>query len=160
MGYSKRQFVAGAYEELGLGAYVFDLEPEQLQGALRRLDSMMAEWNGRGIRVGYPIPGSPQDSDLNEPSQVPDSANEAIITNLALRLAPMHGKTPMPGTMIAAKGAYNTVLSRATFPPQMQLPGSMPAGAGHKPLLNTVSTYLTPPVETLDAGPDSVITFD
>ena len=160
MGYSKRQFIDAAYEEIGLAGYVFDLEPEQLQSALRRLDSMMAEWNARGIRIGYPIPLSPQDSDLDELSQVPDSANEAIITNLALRLAPRHGKTPMPETKITAKGAYNTLLARACFPPEMQMPGSMPAGAGHKPLLDSNTTFLTPPVETIDAGTDSVITFD
>lgn len=160
MGYSKRQFVYEAYAEMGLASYAFDLSPEELQRALRRLDAMMAEWNGKGIRVGYPIPGSPQDSDLDEPSEVPDSTNEAIITNLAVRLAPGEGKTLSVDTKITAKQAYNTVLARACFPPQMQLPSTMPAGAGNKPLLNERSTYLTPPVDTLDAGPDSAITFD
>lgn len=72
MGYSKRQFVAAAFEEIGLASYVFDLQPEQLQSALRRLDAMIADWNGKGIRLGYPLPGSPQYSDLDEPSEVPD----------------------------------------------------------------------------------------
>lgn len=160
MSLSKRQFVYAAFEEIGLAGYVFDLSPEQLQSALRRLDAMMAEWNGKGIRVGYPIPSSPESSDLDEPSEVPDSANEAIITNLGIRLAPMFGKTVSVDTKIVAKGAYNTVLARATFPPQMQMPGSMPAGAGHKPIIGAISTFLTPPVESLDAGPDSIITFD
>lgn len=160
MGYSKRQFIAAAYDEIGMAGYVFDLTPEELQAAMRRLDGMMAEWNGRGIRLGYPIPGSPQDSDLDEPSEVPDSANEAIIANLGIRLASKHGKTVSPTTLFIAKAAYNTVLSRACFPPEMQFPASMPAGAGNKPLLNTVSTYLTPPEETVDAGTDSIISFE
>ena len=66
MGYSKRQFVAAAFEEIGLASYVFDLQTEQLQSAMRRIDAMMADWNGKGIRLGYPLPGSPQDSDLDE----------------------------------------------------------------------------------------------
>ena len=40
MGWTKRQFVTQAFEEIGLASYVFDLTPEQLQSALRRLDAM------------------------------------------------------------------------------------------------------------------------
>ncbi|OYW93885.1 MAG: hypothetical protein B7Z23_04325, partial [Pseudomonadales bacterium 32-61-5] len=88
MGYSKRQFISAAFEEVGLASYVFDLQPQQIESALRRLDAMMAEWNAKGIRLGYPLPNSPESSDLSAESQVPDSANEAIITNLAIRIAP------------------------------------------------------------------------
>ena len=56
MGYKKRQFISAAFEEIGLASYVFDLQPEQLQSALRRLDAMMADWNAKGIRLGYPAP--------------------------------------------------------------------------------------------------------
>ena len=89
MGYTKRQFVTAALEEIGLASYVFDLQPEQLQSALRRLDALMAEWNGKGIRLGYPLPSSPQDSDLDEESNVPDSANEAVIPSPTLAKAPI-----------------------------------------------------------------------
>ena len=41
MGYSKRQFVAAAFEEIGLASYAFDLQPQQFESALRRLDAMM-----------------------------------------------------------------------------------------------------------------------
>lgn len=160
MGYSKRQFVSGAFEEIGLASYVFDLSPEQLESAVRRLDAMMAEWNGKGIRLGYPIPGSPQDSDLDEPSNVPDSAWEAITANLALRLAPTMGKTPSVETKITAKNAYNTVLARACFPPEMQFPGTLPSGAGNKPKLYENSVFMPSPVTTIDAGPDAPITFE
>jgi hypothetical protein len=74
MGYSKRQFVYAAFEEIGLASYVFDLQPEQLESARRRLDAMMADWNGKGIRLGYPIPSSPQDGSIDEQTNVPDSA--------------------------------------------------------------------------------------
>ena len=84
MGYTKQQFVSAALEEIGLASYVFDLQPEQLQSALRRLDAMMADWNGKGIRLGYPLPSSPQDSDLDEETLVPDSAYETIICSLGI----------------------------------------------------------------------------
>ena len=102
MGYSKRQFVAAAFEEIGLASYAFDLQPQQFESALRRLDAMMASWNALGIRLGYPLPSSPQFSDLDAQSEVPDSANEAIITNLAVKIAPGYGKQVMPDTKATA----------------------------------------------------------
>jgi hypothetical protein len=131
MGYTKRQFVTAALEEIGLASYVFDLQPEQLQSALRRLDALMADWNGKGIRLGYPLPSSPQDSDLDEESNVPDAANEAVILNLAIRLAPSYGKQVAIETKASAKQGYDVLLQRATVPPQQQLPGSLPSGAGN-----------------------------
>lgn len=157
MGYSKRQFVNAAFEEIGLASYVFDLQPEQLQSAMRRLDAMMSDWNGKGIRLGYPLPGSPQDSDLDEPSEVPDSANQAIITNLAVRIAPGYGKQVMPETKAVAKESYNTILSRATKPNVQQLPGTMPSGAGNKPWRIYDDPFLRRPVEPVLAGDDGPI---
>ena len=160
MGYSKRQFVAAAFEEIGLASYVFDLQPEQLQSAMRRIDAMMADWNGKGIRLGYPLPGSPQDSDLDEPTLVPDWANEAIITNGAVRIAPGFGKVVMPETKAVAKDSYNTLLQRATMPPEQQLPATMPAGAGNKPWRVYDNPFIRPPVDPVDAGPDGPLQFN
>lgn len=156
MGYTKRQFINGAFEEIGLADYVFDLSPEQLQSALRRLDAMMMEWNAQGIRLGYPIASSPQDSDLDSDTFAPDSAWEAIITNLAIRIAPGYGKTVSPDTKISAKGAYNTLLQRATFPLEKQLPETMPIGQGNKPW-RWDNPYVYPPANPVDAGPDGPI---
>jgi hypothetical protein len=158
MGYSKRQFVTAAFEEIGLASYVFDLSPEQLESALRRLDAMMAEWNAKGIRLGYPLPGSPESSDLDAESTVPDSANEAIITGLAIRIAPSLGKQLMPETKVTAKMAYNTLLARACQPIEMQLPGSLPAGAGNK-TYRSENQYIYGPDSTIDAGSDGPIQF-
>lgn len=160
MGYSKRQFVQAAFEEIGLASYVFDLQPDQLQSALSRLDAMIANWNGKGIRIGYPLPNSPQYSDLDEPSEVPDSANEAIITNLAIRIAPAYGKTLSQNTQATAKDSYNTLLQRATFPMQQQLPSSLPSGAGNKPWRTYNNPFIRPPISHVDAGTDGAIEYN
>ena len=157
MSYSKRQYVEAAFAEIGMAGYVFDLQPQDLEQALRRLDAMMAEWNAKGIRLGYPLPGSPQFSDINVQSEVPDSANEAIITNLGMRLAAGYGKAVMPQTMMVAKQAYNTLLARATFPVQQQLPATMPAGAGTKPWRVYDNPFIRPPVDPVQVGPDGVL---
>jgi hypothetical protein len=156
MGYSKRQFISAAFEEIGMAEYVFDLQPEQLQSALNRLDAMLAEWNAKGLRLGYSLPSSPQDSDLDEPTFAPDSAWEAIITNLAIRIAPGYGKAVSPDTKVTAKAAYNTLLQRAAFPLEQQLPETMPTGQGNKPW-RWDNPFVPRPVDPVDAGPDGPI---
>ena len=160
MGWTKRQFVTQAFEEIGLASYVFDLTPDQLQSALRRLDTMMAAWNALGIRLAYPLPSSPQDSDLDEQTNVPDSSNEAIYTNLAIKLAPSYGKKVMPDTGATAKASYNTLLSRAAMPMEQQLPGTIPSGAGNKSWRNAETPFIRPPVDPLLAGQDSHLEFN
>jgi len=159
MPFSKRQYVEAAFAEIGMAGYVFDLQPQDLDQALRRLDAMMAEWNAKGIRLSYPLPSSPQFSNINAESDVPDSANEAIITNLGIRLAASYGKAIMPQTMMVAKQAYNTLLSRATAPIPQQLPGTMPAGAGTKPWRVYDNPFIRPPVDPVLSGPDGVIEY-
>jgi hypothetical protein len=159
MGYTKRQFISAAFEEIGLASYVFDLSPEQLESALHRLDAMMADWNAKGIRLAYPIPSSPQDSDLDEETNVPDSAYEAIICSLAIRLAPRFGKAVMIETKTTAKQGYDILLQRATFPIEQQLPSTMPSGAGNKPWRMQNDPYIRPPTSSVNAGPDGPIEF-
>ena len=159
MGYTKRQFISAAFEEIGLASYVFDLQPEQLESALRRLDAMMADWNAKGIRLGYPLPSSPQDSTLSEETLVPDSAYEAIICSLAIRLAPSFGKQVMVETKTTAKQGYDILLQRATFPLEKQLPATTPAGAGNKPWRVYDNPFVRPPYFPVDAGPDGPLEY-
>lgn len=158
MGWTKRQFVEQAYEEIGLAAYTFDLQPDQLLAAVRRLDAMMATWNGKGIRLGYPIPGSPENSNIDDETNVPDAANEAIYTNLAIRLGPPIGKVVSQETKQAAKDAFDGLLRRAAMPPEMQYTSTLPLGAGNKPWRNS-QPFVTPPTDPVLAGQDGVIDF-
>lgn len=157
MGWTRRQYVNQAFEEVGYAEYAYDLETEQLQSAGRRLDSMMATWNGRTIRLGWPIPDSPQDSDLDEELNIPDIANEAIYLNLALRIAPIVGKVVSPETKTAAREAYKELLKRAAMPNEMQFPDTLPAGQGNKPWRWRDSPFIRPPKDPIDAGPDGEI---
>lgn len=155
MGWTKRQFIEEAFAEIGLASYVFDLSPEQLQAALRRLDGMLAMWNGKGVRIGYPLPESPQDSDLDAETGVPDRANEAIYTNLAIKLAPSYGKQVLTETKVTAKNAYNLLLQRAAMPSEMQFPDTLPAGAGNKAWRSDGDVFMDKPADPLQVGPDS-----
>lgn len=159
MGYSKRQLVTQALEEIGIASYTFDIEPEQLQSALYKLDAMMATWNARGIRLGYPIPSSPEDSSLDDDSNIPDAANESVFLNLAIRLAPSYGKIVLQETKKSAFSSYRNLLARAVKPSEMQLQ-SIPSGAGNKTWRYGHGEFFGGPTETLDAGDDSELIFE
>lgn len=156
MGYTKRQIVEGAFSEIGIASYVFDVQSDAYQDAMRRLDAMLAEWNGRGIRLGYPIPSTPEGGDLDDEAEVPDRAWEACITNLALRIAPTFGKKVMRETKVAAKQALQTLMS--VRPPEKQL-RIMPVGAGNKPN-QTLDGEYTRVNTPLDAGNDGKLEFN
>lgn len=151
MGWTKRQFVEQALAELGLPTHTYDATPEQLEVMLRRLDAMMATWNAKGIRLGYPLPSSPDSSDLDAETGVPDAANEAIYANLATRSASSYGKMASPSLLDAARQGYSALLSQAAVPPPVVTRG-LPAGAGNKPLPS--QPFLNPPAEPIDVGGD------
>lgn len=156
MAWTKREFIAEAFAEIGIASYDFDLSPEQLESALRRLDSMMATWNAIGIRVGYPLSSSPGGSTLATDTMVPDAANEAIYLNLAVRLAPAYGKTVSSDTKSKAEQSYNALLAKLVYPGEMQYDPLVPAGAGYK----TTRTFLDDPSPYYSVGNDSELTLE
>lgn len=161
MGYKKREIIELAFEEIGLAAYVFDLQPQQINGALRRLDTMMATWNGRGLRLGYPLPSSPSESDPDQECDVPDAAFEAMGLNLAVRIAPGYGKTVSPDTKASARSAYNQLMAQAAKPIPMQLDRySIPAGAGNKGWREGYDPFLNEPTDPLEVGPDGILDLE
>lgn len=157
MGYTRQDFINGALEEIGLASIAYDATADELVGAMRRLNAMMAEWNARGIRIGYPIPSGPNSGSLTDETNVPDSAWEAVVLNLALRIAPGYGKQVLPATMTGAKRAFNALLNLHAQPAEMQLP-VMPAGAGNKPW-RWHDAYTLGPTDRLTTGDDGLLEF-
>lgn len=131
MSYTKGELVNEALEELGLAAYEFDVDSEETESAMKKLDSMMAAWTLKGVNLGYPSSSLANGSDLDQKSNIPSYAVEAVRTNLAIKIAPGYGKNVSPDTKGTAKTALNSLYSMAAMPKEQQLP-SMPVGAGYK----------------------------
>jgi len=133
MGWSKREIIRKAFGELGLGSYALDASPSELQDAMQMLDALMARWTDRGIVFDtiYPQPASIDTGDLDDDSNVPSYASEAVYLNLALRIAPGFGKTPSPDTKRDARRAYSDVLAKFVVGTEVSLKG-LPRGAGAK----------------------------
>lgn len=140
---TKDEIVTQALAELSLGdAQGFDISPEEKARALVRLEGMVAQWASPaiGIRIGYNA-----GDDLDAESGVSDDVAETLTLNLAKRLAPGYGKALSPQTLQAAKEGYDLLLIAAAYPPEQQLPHTMPRGQGNKPWRTANRPYLDRP---------------
>ena len=160
MSWTKGDFVAQAFEEIGYASYIYDAMPEQLNSILKSLDAMMASWNAKGIRVGWPAISTPENSLLSTPTDVTDSANEAIYLNLAVRIGPRFGKQISQETKQSAKDALDALLIHLAFPVEMQLPDTMPSGAGTKYWRTNNRPFLRIPLDQLDADQGDQIDYN
>lgn len=129
---TKGELIDGAFGDIGLASYVFDIEPEEQEAALRQLDSMVATWSIKGINIGYQLSSSTSDSSINQVSGVPQFAIEAIEKNLALRLAPKYNKQVSLDLKAQAKEAYNALLTAISIVPEMQNTSILPIGSGNR----------------------------
>ena len=161
MSWTKRQIVEQAYEAIGYAFYDFDMSPEQMQTGLRSLDAMAATWNGRGIRIGYPLPSSIAAGTADESAGVPDFAVEALYSNLALRIAPGAGKEVAPELRAQAGAAYKALLSRSAAPiERVTNTHAAPLGQGQKYWRTSRDPFQRADGLRIDNGPDSELDLD
>ncbi len=158
MGWTKRQIITAALNELGIGGD-FSVDAGTLQLVAQSLDAMMAEWDGRGIRLGYPVIASPTDTDLDVDTLCPMWSMTAIVKNLALEAAPQFGRDPPPRLKQRAAQSLNTVAARMMQPPTMNFPQTLPVGAGNKPWRNQQSPFY-PPTDPLLVGDDGDLVLE
>lgn len=162
MGWSKRQLIEEAYGELALADYDFDITPEEMQAALRRLDTMMATWGSQGLQLGYLFGTTPDDSDLDQDAGIPLEAVEATYLNLAIRIAASKGKVLAGSTVRAAKFAYDALMSRVASAQvqEQQLASGTPRGAGRKPWRTVNQPFVPiPNVDPLQNTTDNGLDF-
>lgn len=156
MAWTKRQLVADALGEIGIANYEFDVTPDEQLMVLRRMDTMMATWEARGVRVGYLFPATPGASDPDDDSGLPDSANETVFLNLAIRVAPSFGKTVSADTKKSARDGWDLLLIAAAQPIPQQLPSTLPRGAGQKSWRAQNQPFFPQPsTDALVVGPGS-----
>ena len=130
MSYSKRQLINRSFAKIGLASYAYDLEPDELQGALMELDAMMAKWSSEGVQIGWPLNANPENADLDDDTGLPSGAVSAVIHCLAVRLAPEFGKDASMTVKSIASSEFKTLQGRTTEPPVLRSLLT-PAGQGH-----------------------------
>lgn len=132
---TKQQLLDLAFEEIGLAGYSFDITAAETASALRRLDALMAEWNGPGmnIPISYNFPPAIGGSSVADATGVPDFAFNAVGIALALAIMPVIGKTMSAETRLRMGQGMNALRAAYAHIPERGLPHSVIRGAGAKP---------------------------
>jgi hypothetical protein len=130
--WTKGDLVAKAFEENSLAGFNFDIDPDEKQATCVTLDAMMAEWDGRGIRIGYPLADGPDGSNLSDATYLPAYAVAPVYMNLAKRMAASNGKALSNPQLEIANSGLKLLLSKAAMPGPTVYPNSLPRGAGNR----------------------------
>lgn len=146
--WTKRALVEKAFGELALAGYVYDITPEEMQDAASRLEAMVGGWL-RTVSLPFNFSANPTSIDLDADSGVPMVHAETVYCGLALRMCPTNGKQPHPDTRVAFREGWSALLNDAAFPPPVQLPNTLPAGAGNARARMTRNPFMPTP----DTGP-------
>lgn len=123
---TKRALIEQALSEFGITSS-FDIEPEELQRGLVRLDRMAAQWATKSITGYDPAAG------LEDESGVAAGSENAYALNLAVQWAGTFGKTVSQDTRIAAKNAWGDLYVSMQLRPIVPRSPALPVGTGNKP---------------------------
>ncbi|MBL4632151.1 MAG: hypothetical protein JKY14_13735 [Paraglaciecola sp.] len=91
MANTKIDLVAGSYSRMRISGLTIDPTPEDTTLALRRLELMMAEWEGRNITMQYRFAIDEGDIDPNSETGILLKYQDSIESNLAVKLSPDFG---------------------------------------------------------------------
>lgn len=123
--------ITEALQKIGAHSVVSPAAPESILMGMGELYSMMELWQDQGIKLGVTPLEVPGDN-LNEPP----SARSAIVSNLAIMLAPSfdNGRNIVSADLkAAATRGYNDikVLYQETTIPNKGFSSTLPLGAGN-----------------------------
>jgi len=140
---TKGDIVLAALRKLGVAsnATLTDVEPQSLEDGVNDLEMMMAEWSGltcSGIDVGYIFSATDTAPDAGDAHGLSNNALNAVIFNLACRIAPDYGMEASAKIITTARyGKEQLVkLSAASKAKSMWskngYPNRMPVGSGNR----------------------------
>ena len=135
MSLTKGELTTEAYALIGVSA---GLDASQLAQGVKLCERMVGSW-GAGYISGYIIATPPALPLPTDDSGVLQSAEDAIITNLALSIASVNGI--MAGTQLSldAKKGKSKLIS--TTAPSIAKDPFMPMGAGYRRYGDNFNTY-------------------
>lgn len=120
------QLIEDAFDDLEVKSSEIDLETDEIDLAIRRLNRMMTNWAQGGLNLGYS-----KVSDSSDVLTVPDWAEEAITAHLAIRLAPGFGKTINAALAAFALEAMDTMTRNLVQMGEISFPNTLPIGSGN-----------------------------
>lgn len=134
----KVDLIHRALTEIGISSSTnMPAEIEDLTTALDTLQPLMAEWESQDYLLGYnfqePTTANPNlMPDLNDESNIPIWAQNAVVYELAMRLSSRYGKTASRDLKVQHKESMSRLRVATIDVPIMPRPGTMPIGSGYK----------------------------
>jgi hypothetical protein len=129
---TKGALVIRALGKIGIANYVFDIEAEEDNSALRQLDSLASDWQSKLEDFGYIQPATRGTSSPSDVSGINAADEDAFIYNLAVLLAPDYGKTPSPFVLRRAADTRSGLFIRYARKYDYQISDKIPVGAGNR----------------------------
>lgn len=143
----KRDLIQTAFEICGQAGYEFELTPEEYESALRRLNGLMYEWQGRGITTGFNFPVANSLGSPEEESGLAWEDQEATSQTLARRMAPSIGKNLGDQAKAEYKGTMDAFFARHITLMPSEMGRQTPRGQGNR-YWNGPRPYFVAPVST------------
>lgn len=137
---SKKELIQMAREKCGQDDYYQQITPQEYDGDLRRLNSLMYELQAQGIDLRYNQPtsnlGSPEDD-----SGIPYETQDAVTGLLAQRIAPLIGKALPPEFGAALARSMAVLRAKYAVVPSSVYRRDTPRGAGNGRWINRSAYY-------------------
>lgn len=146
-GRPKQTIIEMAFEELTISGFEFDITPDEVAKALRRLNVLMAELPV----IGYNFPLE-EDGSAAEASGLLETDVQAVVALLAIRLAPMIGKTLSPEFRSAANRSMSVLRAKYTKIAELDYAPLTVRGAGAR---SRFGTYFPPAFDEAALGVDN-----
>ncbi|EQY98889.1 packaged DNA stabilization gp4 family protein [Escherichia coli] len=141
---TKGDLVLASLRKLGVAsnATLTDVEPQSIEDAVNDLEMMMAEWLGGddspGISIGYIFTDDDVPADPGDEHGLNKNALNAVILNLACRIAPDYGQEATTKLITTARYGKEqliklSAMSRAKSAKcKSGYPNRMPVGSGNR----------------------------
>lgn len=136
--------IRDALQEILVQAAEAPIGADKAQTAIRYLNRMMFAYDVDGISLGYT-----EVTNLSDPITVPNGAIEAIIANLAIRLAKQFMKPVTPDLAARASEGEKTLLNLAVTIGPSQYPETLPVGSGNEHDTNFGDSFYSQPEEPI-----------
>lgn len=145
--------IEDAFAEIRVKKAGVDLQTDEISTAIRKLNGLMTEWDVLGIHLGFRKVASSSDE-----TGIPDWAENATVTTLAMRLAATFGKLVSQELNLAQNTSFLSMLNRVVEPVRVHYPGTLPIGSGNDHIEDHQSKFFTDPsFNDLDSVSDGAL---
>lgn len=135
---TKIELVDRAYSKLRISGITVNPTPEEVALAVDELECMVAEWDGKNVCMGYAFEEEP---DPSTESGISKQYENAVQSNLAVRLASDFGKDIPMNLQAQANQSYSAASSMSARVKQTDYPRRQPVGEANTLRLNRWRRY-------------------